>query len=593
MAKNSIFRNIFRTSVFGVFLSLLVFFLFADRISDGFALEQSKTSLKRITSLAAEMFTEKLDTIDYDHIDRLLRRLDKQSATRFTIINDQGKVLADSRESAAAMGSHFDRQEFQDALKYGSGQSVRYSKTLHDELVYSAQAIQTASGETIVIRCAFPLARLKANNQKVFMDLLKVATITLIITAGASALLARNTIRPLRELRDGAERFARGDLAHKLPVSDTYEIGALSRSMNYMAAELEKQISRISVQQHRQETILSSMSEAVIAVDSELNVILANSAARELFDIHDDYIGKHCARIVRNTQIEQAIEYTAEKGSCEKDVTILRNGLEHTLRLYGTDLKSDNGSAAGSLLVLNDITEIRRLENIRRDFVANVSHELKTPVTSIKGFAELLEEGALDDPENAKKFIGIIVRQTARLEAIITDLLALSRLDQQGAQLRIGIEMSDIAEIVSGSIQLCAHKAASKGIELETALESAIAPVNPNLFEQAITNLIDNAIKYSEQGSKVVVSMKQTGSEVLVSVKDHGCGIPQSEQTRIFERFYRVDKGRSRDMGGTGLGLSIVKHIIGTVHGGKITLESKTGAGSTFTLHMPKVSPFF
>ncbi len=270
----------------------------------------------------------------------------------------------------------------------------------------------------------------------------------------------------------------------------------------------------------------------------------------------------------------------------EADITILGDP-ERFLQAHGANLRDDQGRSTGVLVVLNDVTRLKTLENIRRDFVANVSHELKTPITSIKGFLETLKEGALNDPVNAERFLDILIAQTDRLDMIIEDLLTLSRVEQDSEKGNVVLQEASVKEVVEVVVKACRFKAEEKNIQLECAIEEEFsARINGTLLEQAIMNLVDNAIKYSESGKTIRVTVSRKPHEIAIAVADQGRGIPKDHLNRIFERFYRVDKARSRKIGGTGLGLSIVKHIA-HAHAGRVTVESSPGRGSTFTVHIP------
>jgi two-component system phosphate regulon sensor histidine kinase PhoR len=244
----------------------------------------------------------------------------------------------------------------------------------------------------------------------------------------------------------------------------------------------------------------------------------------------------------------------------------------------------------GVLVVLNDITRLRKLENIRKEFVANVSHEIRTPITAIKGFVETLRDGAMQNPQDGERFLGIIQNHVLRLEALVEDLLSLSRIEEETEREEIVLEEKPLKEVLAGALQLCQVKAEPKQIRMElSCAEEVAAKINPSLLEQAVVNLLDNAVKYSEAGKRIWVQVESSPQEVLIRVRDEGCGIEKQHLERLFERFYRVDKARSRKLGGTGLGLAIVKHIL-EAHGGRVTVESQPGRGSTFTLHLPRTS---
>ena len=299
-------------------------------------------------------------------------------------------------------------------------------------------------------------------------------------------------------------------------------------------------------------------------------------------------VGRNIEEIVRNPELQQFVQNTLQGKdlSVAADVFVINNG-ERFLQLHGTSLTDSKSQRNGAVIVLHDITQIHRLEEVRRDFVANVSHELKTPITSIKGFVETLQEGALNKPQEAKRFLEIIARHADRLNAIVDDLLSLSRLEEDSEKRRLFFENTYLRPVLVSAVELSKIKAEKKNITVELICDESIAAkINSALIEQAVLNLIDNAIKYSNDNSNVKISVQKQEKEILISVCDKGCGIEKQHLSRIFERFYVVDKSRSRKLGGTGLGLSIVKHI-SQVHGGCVTVESKVNEGSTFTIHLP------
>jgi two-component system phosphate regulon sensor histidine kinase PhoR len=331
------------------------------------------------------------------------------------------------------------------------------------------------------------------------------------------------------------------------------------------------------------------MIEGVMAIDAEGRIISLNRAGADFLDVEQEQaVGRNVEEIVRNPQLQQFVQNTLQgKDLSSANGVFVINNEERFLQLHGTSLTGSKGQRRGAVIVLHDITQIHRLEEVRRDFVANVSHELKTPITSIKGFVETLQEGSLEKPQEAKQFLEIIARHADRLNAIVDDLLSLSRLEEDKEKRRLFFENAYLRLVLVSAVELSKVKAEKKNITVElTCGESIAAKINSVLIEQAVFNLIDNAIKYSNDNGNVEVSVKLQEKEVLISVRDKGCGIESQHLSRIFERFYVVDKSRSRKLGGTGLGLSIVKHI-SQVHGGYVTVESKVNEGSTFTIHLP------
>jgi two-component system phosphate regulon sensor histidine kinase PhoR len=403
--------------------------------------------------------------------------------------------------------------------------------------------------------------------------------------------VSRRISAPIREIQIGAERLADGDFEYKLHVPRTAEFASVAESLNRMAEELSNELRTLTHERNEREAVLSSMVEGVLAVDTDERVIAVNAAGARLLDIDPAAAeGKSIQEVVRNPDLQHVVAQTlGGHRPVEADIVLRVGAEDRDLQANGTLLHGDyEGDDVGAVVVLNDVTRLKRLEAVRRDFVANVSHELKTPVTSIKGFAETLEDGALDDPEAARRFVRIIAGQADRLNSIIEDLLALSTLEQQGDSPLLQLEEADLCDVVAVALEVCGSKAKAKRIELrEECPECLLARVSPPLLEQAVVNLVDNAVKYSADGGVVVVTLEERSGEVVVSVTDEGQGVAREHLPRLFERFYRVDKARSRDLGGTGLGLAIVKHIA-QIHGGRVSVESVVGRGSTFRMHLPR-----
>jgi two-component system phosphate regulon sensor histidine kinase PhoR len=317
-------------------------------------------------------------------------------------------------------------------------------------------------------------------------------------------------------------------------------------------------------------------------------VISLNKAAAELLESNDAAIGRSLQEVIRNVDLRRFVgESLVASHPIESDI-VLHGKPDRVLQAHGTSLRDATGRGIGAVIVLNDITNFRRLENIRKDFVANVSHELKTPITSIKGFVETLLDGAISDPNDSQRFLRIIAKQADRLHAIIEDLLSLSKIEQCEDAGDIELQESSLHEVLESAIYACQPQATERNIDIRlTCDEHLTARINAPLLDQAVVNLLDNAVKYSEPGGRVDVSASAVNGEVTISVVDTGCGIPADELPRIFERFYRVDKARSRKLGGTGLGLAIAKHIV-NVHHGRVTVESTVGKGSTFSIKLPR-----
>ena len=515
-------------------------------------------------------------------------QLSRIAGVRITIIRNDGKVLNDSHKNPELMDNHKDRPEIIKALSGNTGHSIRYSYTLKRELLYLAVPCFYDNNLKAVVRVAIPFSDYQKTLLKYQLKLIWGGLIILFLSGIVSYLISKGISRPIEEIKKGADRFAKGDFSLPVDGTGTKEITALADTMNLMAKQLDQRIRTISMQQKEQEAMLRSMKEGILAVDKEEKIIKINKAASVYLGIdRKDINKKHVYEVIRHKEILEFIdEAMGEKNHLEKEVVIEAN--EYKVLLLSSDLiKDESEHIFGSVIVINDITRIKQWDKIRMEFVANVSHELKTPITSIKGYVETLARGKVRDKDTTGRFLNIILRQAERMNSIIDDLLELSKLEQQGSS-ELKLERIEIPHVIRSAVQQCIHKAEEKNIciDIESTGEAA-ALADGALLEQALINLIDNAVKYSDENSKVLVFTREEAAVVIIEIKDWGCGIPEEHQSRIFERFYRVDKGRSRELGGTGLGLSIVKHII-LAHKGKIYVRSVSGQGSTFTIVLNK-----
>lgn len=550
---------------------------------------EKRQQLEQLASLGLSV----LDSIENERISEIhsaCKEMGKASGVRFTVIDLSGKVLGESDESPVHMENHFNRPEFQQALKGQVGQDIRSSSTLEQPMMYVAVPIVKDGQVVSVLRTAVEMAELKNTLHSVNTGIFKYGLLIAGLLAVLSLIFSWKISRPMELLRKGAERFARGDLSHRLPVPASREIGALAQSMNEMAAQLDERIRTVISQKNEQQAVLSSMIEGVVAVSSEGKIMSINNAAAQMLQVDmAGAAGRTIEEIIRNTDLQQFIQCALDSDEVIEGQVVLheQSQSEQFLQAHGSNLIDDKGQKIGELLVLNDMTHLRRLEQVRRDFVANVSHELKTPVTSIKGFIETLLDGAMQKPEDGRRFLEIIGRQTNRLNSIIDDLLMLSRIEQQSERVQFELEAAKIKPIITAAAGLCEISRTEKNIQIEIDCDENItAHVNASLLEQAIVNLIDNAIKYSDNDSRVRIEVIRTDEQIFIHVSDNGCGISREHLPRLFERFYRVDKARSRKLGGTGLGLAIVKHIAQS-HKGQVKVSSVVGQGSIFTINLP------
>ncbi len=588
MNKKKLIWQLFPSFLLVTLLSLLAVSWYASSSLNHFFLDQTATDLKTRALLVEEQITSHLLPLDAESVDSICKEIGKQSATRITVILPSGKVIGDSRETPHLMDNHAGRPEIALALKGNPGQSIRYSNTLRQQMMYVAVPLRKDQTTLGVIRTSVPTTSINRELRSIRTKIALGGLLIAVLAAWISLLISRRISRPLEEMKKGADHFAGGDLSHRLAMPNTDELAGLADALNQMAAQLDHRIKTIIRQRNELETVLSSMLEGVIAVNNKEQIISMNKASASLFDCDSEKCqDRDLQEVIRNSALQQFVRTAlSSKEPNEDDISVYLNG-ETTLNLKSSPLLDANKESIGTLVVFNDVTQLRRLENMRRDFVANVSHEIKTPLTAIKGFVETLRLGDVDKPEETERFLGIIQKHVDRLSSIVEDLLSLSRIEQEDERKTIQIKKDIIPDVFKSAIQICRSKAEEKNINISLICDEQLTSrFDSSLLEQAVVNLLDNAIKYSEPQSTIQLKANLEDSQVKIIVADRGIGIAKKHLPRLFERFYRVDKARSRNLGGTGLGLAIVKHIV-QAHGGHITVESTLGAGSVFTIHLP------
>jgi len=588
--------QIFPANMITLIVALVIVSWYGTATLQEFYLHETEVDLEARAHLLSSKVNDYLKNENISGLRDYCVTAGRESGTRITVVGGEGEVLADSNEDPDVMDNHRGRYEITAAFSGKVGIARRFSSTLDESRIYVAIPlnIKTVEEQPIVLRTSVSVASLERTLSSIKTRIVFGSLAVLLLAGLVTLLISRNVSRPLEQMKRSAEQFARGDFSERmLPVAKktaSLEIVTLAASMDRMAELLDEKIQAIVTHRNQLETVFSSMVEAVIAIDSEERVISINESAAQLFDVdRSTATGKIVQQIVRNVKLQQEISNTLQTKEPVEDEIILheRDG-DRFLQTHVVNLSNGLGEYVGVLVVMNDVTRLRRLENIRRDFVANVSHELRTPITSIQGYVETLLDGALDSREDSEKFLGIVLRQSHRLNSIIDDLLCLSRIEEEARQGDIGRVQAQLLPVLQSALQTCQVKADKAGVHLGcTCSEDIIFDMNGPLIEQAVVNLVVNAIAYSKISDSVIIRCEKLESEdenaIKISVTDTGCGIPKEHLPRLFERFYRSDKARSRAVGGTGLGLAIVKHIAQS-HGGTVEVESIEGAGSTFSL---------
>jgi two-component system phosphate regulon sensor histidine kinase PhoR len=537
--------------------------------------------------LLARQVGDRLQGTDQNGLEALCQDLGKATGVRFTITDANGTALGDSVLPVDQVGDLSDRPEVREALAGQAGTATHPSKLLHKEMAYAAVPIYSAGRRVGVARASWSTEAVDEELGAVYRQIafggLIVAVLGVLLGSG----LSRRLASPVRELQRNAERFAEGDLDSKVPSLGVAELDDVAASLNQMAARVAEERDRLASGRAEAQAILESMVEGVIAVDLEDHILATNRAAETFLAAGPGRAaGRTVQEVTRSPDLNRLLSESLNRDGATQAEIVMREPEERVLQATATPLNDQQGRI-GTLVVLNDVTRLRRLERVRRDFVANVSHELKTPISAVRAAVETLQAGAMSSPEDRERFLGMVARHVERINAIIDDLLALARLEEDPERLKSALRPLAIRRVLEAATDDRVALATGAGVEVVlTCHDELTALIDPSLLQQAVSNLIDNAVRHSEAGTTVQVEAKQTPDRVEIAVRDQGCGIEERHLPRIFERFYRVDTARSRAAGGTGLGLSIVRHIA-RIHGGEVTVESAPGKGSTFTLRLP------
>ena len=581
--------NSIKSKIVILYLILLVFTFFGAGLFLQYSLcDYFSQWLDKKLLQDAKLLREVLEPVifkqDSQQLKGLVANYGKQLGARITIVDSQGQVLADSREEAETMDNHLHRPEIQEAIQEGSGKALRYSNTLDMDMRYIALPIKHSPKEKGIIRIAMSLDKLNQMYSGLWKVLFQAGIAALVVSILLSIKFAAQITEPIKEMTNLAERIANGFLDQKLVVKTRDEIGQLGKVFNHMVTRFRNKMEQISSEKSKVEAVIASIGDGIIAVDEDNKIIMLNRAAEEIFKVkEEEVLGKSTIQITRNYKLVELIkEALAEAETLTEEIELLLPE-ERIFRLRLAPIKQEE-EIAGVVVSLRDITEIRKLQVMRTEFVSNVSHELKTPLTSIKGYVETLLGSDLDS-ETTDSFLEVIEDEAERLERLIEDTLSLSKIESEGV-----LEKEEVAveDLITDIRPILEPKAEKKKIDLNFQLEAELPTLmgDWDQLPRALINLIDNGIKYTPEGGQVGVRSYLEEEKIIIEVEDDGIGIPEQDLPRIFERFYRVDKARSRELGGTGLGLSIVKHVVDQ-HNGQISVESEVEQGTKFTIEFP------
>ncbi|HDH87992.1 MAG TPA: HAMP domain-containing protein [Desulfobacteraceae bacterium] len=574
-----------------ILISLIIIGIYISFFFKEYYIKAITTQLKSNSLLIRDIIKADIQEKDIEKLNLVTKRLGREINTRLTIINPEGMVLGDSEENPQKMENHSDRPEIKEAIKGRIGKSSRYSTTLKKDMMYLALPIKDDAYRVIgAVRVSIPLDELENRVGQIYRIIGWGGLLAVTISLGISFALARRVSRPISQMAQAAKMISKGDLSRRIREDSRDEVGDLAYSFNRMSEELQRQMGDLAREVSEKEALLSSMIEGVLAIDRDEHVILINQAAQRMLELGpDDALGKFHWEVIRNSEINNLFKEVL-KTKEQKEVKLQIGPLdERAFMVYAAPIRAWGGNILGVVAVFHDVTEIRRLEKVRMEFVANVSHELRTPLTSIKGFVETLKRGAIDERENAVNFLDIIERHTDRLNQLITDLLDLSRVET--GKKKMDFQPIKVEELINRAVSHFMEISNKNRPKIKYNIPSDLPMVlaDEEGIETVLKNLLDNAVKYTPKRGEINITSTDKDDYIEIAVVDNGIGIPSRDLPRIFERFYCVDKARSRELGGTGLGLSIVKHII-EAHGGTVGVESEVGEGSRFTFTLSKVS---
>lgn len=590
--RKTLFWKLYPSFLIISFISLLAIVMIALWSFKSFYYQERAIDLEIRARILTPEFSRLIQSQNYQEIQKTSQKRGDESSTRITIILPSGKIIGDNKKDPATMDNHINRPEIQQATLNGKGVSIRYGHTLAIDSMYFAMPIIAQDKIIGIMRTSTPLYTLQNALWSLYYKVSLGFFILIIITAFASWWMSKSLVRPLEVIKVQAQRLAKGDFSSRVQLSsnDSLESEQLGQAFNEIAIQLNQRIETILNQRNEQEAVFSSMVEGVIAVDSSKNILRINQAAYNILKISEKNIeGVKLKNVIENKELHNLILFALQQNTPVGQEIIIHNDIEHEQVLFAQSapLLDIHKNICGTLVVFNDITKLKEFELQRKEFVANVSHELRTPLTAIQGLSETLIEFPDLVQEKRAYFIDVIHTHSIRLESIIENLLTLSKIEKETEIDEIDLVEESITLALSNAIFLCKDKALKRNIDIIlNNAEEIVFKHNSSLIEQAIINLLNNAIKYSDGNSEIKITVTKQNNEIKISVADKGSGIPEEHLSRLFERFYRVDKARSRQLGGTGLGLSIVKHIA-LAHKGTVTVSSEINKGSIFSIILP------
>jgi len=533
-------------------------------------------------------YAKLIDLTSSGNASRQVKHIAEISDSRVTLINAQGKVFSDSEKDVSLLENHLNRPEVQEARLRGIGKSVRYSESLSIDMLYVAVAVKDGKGIQGYIRLARPLHEVQNIIDKVYQYILLTIFIVAIIAIGIALFFSYRLYEPINTMKQFTEKLRRGEPVGSIILGTSDETRTLADNINYLVEELKDKIKVAHEEKSKLMTAFTNMNEGILIINEQGLIEFSSPVLSNMLAIqYEDVIGKTLMEAFRNIDLQKAfLEFKEKHVHVSREIVF--GNLEKVILSISISAVRDYPDEEKTMIVFHDVTRLKKLEQIRMDFVANVTHEIKTPLTAIIGYLETIKVGAIDNIEETKKFIDIILKQAERLNRLVEDLLTISNIEMK--QTVLNFEGVVLQSAMTNVISLVKAKAQSKNIAVDSNLPEDLAPIKADRdkLTQIFVNILDNAIKFTPDGGQISINARQSGDFMVVSVTDTGIGVPKDEIGRLGERFYRVDKSRSRDLGGTGLGLSIVKHLM-IAHGGKMEIESQLDKGTKVSLYFPMI----
>lgn len=586
--NKKLFRRIFPAHLALLFFTLALSGVLSDRAIRYFFYQRTTRDLQAKTNLTVEIARDYFQTDNYPRLDSLAKKIGGESFARISFFASDGGALGDSEVDPAMMESHSDRPEVKEALSGKTGISVRFSTTLKQRLMYITQPVEYNGEIAGVVRAAYSLHDVNITMRRIDIALAVILSALFLFAIVITWLITSSVKNSLAEIKTNVRSFIEGTFIKRYASPRFREIAELAGTLDEAAVNISERVDGLSRRGKLMEDIFRNIPVGLLVIDDSNKIVRCSDSARRMLGFNGRNVeGMSVPEVVLDNNLQRFItDVFSSENSVEEEIPIKQG--KSVFRAFGMILPGDETGGKNALIALNDITQLKKLENIRKDFVANVSHELKTPITAIKGFVEMLSTGGITNIEERNRFISIIAKHTDRINLIIDDLMLLAKMEAENGQTDLPVSSANAREFLNAAAERCRSKADAKNLRMIIECPDDLTfRINQPLLEQAMVNLLDNAVKFSPAGGEIIISAFKEDTKIVIQAADKGPGIEPEHQARLFERFYRVDKNRSRKEGGTGLGLSIVKHIA-LAHKGNVSVSSVPGEGSEFRIVLPK-----